>query len=193
MARPHFSLLPAALAFSLLGGAALAQAPKAPAAAPQAQQQEGVGSPLMKKAIETKFEESHIKVAADVLKASGMGVMFQNAVPNVVGALRVNFTRARPELAKDIEEALKVVEADVVKTTNEGLTAAARFLAVRMSEGELKEVLTFLSSTAGKKYVESLPGVTEDIVPFVEFWGQEVTGRLQKTFTDEMARRGHKL
>lgn len=193
MARPHFSLLPAALAVSLLGGSALAQAPKAPATPTLAQQQEAVGSPLMKKAIETKFEESHLKAAGEVLKASGLGVMFQNAVPNVVGSLRVNYTRARPELAKDIEEALKVVEADVTKSTGEGLNAAARFLAVRMSEAELKEVLGFLNTAAGKKYVESLPGVTEDIVPFMEFWGQEVTGRLQKTFMDEMTKRGHKL
>jgi uncharacterized protein len=183
MARPFFPLLSATLALALFSAPALAQqAPQGP-----------VGSPMMKQAIEGKFTDSHLDIAGQVLKASGLGVIFQNAVPNVVGSLRVNVTRTRPELAKDIEDALKVVEADVIKVTDEGTRAAARFLAVRMSESELKDVLTFLNSAVGKKYVESLPGVTEDIVPFVELWGQEVTGRLTKTFQDEMAKRGHKL
>jgi uncharacterized protein len=183
------ALAPAALALALLAAPAQAQQKAAPApAAPQA-----VGSPLMQKALETKFADSHIDLAAQVLKASGLGVMFQNAIPNVVGSLRVNVTRTRPELTKDIEESLKVVEADVAKVTDDGMKAAARFLAVRMSESELKEVLSFLNSTSGKKYVESLPGVTDDIVPFMEIWAPEVEGRLMKSFQEQMAKRGHKL
>jgi hypothetical protein len=186
MARPSFSLAPAALALALLATPALAQQ-----AAPAAQQP--VGSPLMQKAMESKFADSHIDMAAQVLKASGIGVMFQNAVPNVVGSLRVNVTRTRPELTKDIEESLKVVEADVIRVSDDGMKAAARFLAVRMPEAELKEVLTFLNSPVGKKYVDGLPGVTEDIVPFMEIWAPQVEGRLMQVFKDEMLKRGHKL
>jgi len=194
MVRPIFSLsraalAPAALALALLAAPAQAQQKAAPApAAPQP-----VGSTMMQKALEAKFADSHLDLAAQVLRASGLGVMFQNAIPNVVGSLRVNVTRTRPELAKDIEEALKVVEADVVKSTNDGMKAAARFLAVRMPESELKDVLSFLNSPSGKKYVESLPGVTDDIVPFMEIWAPEVEGRLMKSFQEEMLKRGHKL
>lgn len=184
MARPHMKLVSAAFALALLSAPALAQA-QAP--------QQGMGSNMMKQALETKFADSHIAIAVQVLKATGMTQIFQNAVPNVVGSLRVNFTRMRPELAKDIEESIKVVEADVTKVTDEGMKAAARFLAIRMSEAELKEVQTFLTSPVGKKYVDSLPGVTEDVVPFIELWGQEVTGRLTATFQQEMLKRGHKL
>lgn len=184
MVRPHLKLVPAAFALALLSAPVLAQAP-----APQ----QGVGSSMMKQAMEAKFTDGHIAVAAQVLKATGIGTIFQNSVPNVVGSLRVNYTRMRPELTKDIEESIKVVEGDMPKITDDGMKVAARFLAVRMSESELKEVQTFLTSPVGKKYVESLPGVTEDIVPFVEVWGQEVAGRLQAVFQQEMAKRGHKL
>lgn len=182
MARLHSKLFPAAVALALLSAPALAQAP-----------QQGVGSSMMKQAMEAKFSDAHIAMAAQVLKATGIGTIFQNSVPNVVGSLRVNYTRMRPELTKDIEEAIKVVEGDIPKVTDDGMKTAARFLAVRMSESELKEVHTFLTSAVGKKYVESLPGVTEDIVPFVEVWGQEVASRLTATFQQEMAKRGHKL
>ncbi len=185
MAPLHSKLFPAALALSLFGAPVMAQAPQV--------QAEGVGSPMMKQAMEGKFSDAHIEVATQVLQASGMTTIFQNAVPNVVGSLRVNYTRMRPELTKDIEESLRVVDAESIKVTDEGVKAAARFLAVRMGEKELREVQGFLTSPVGKKYVASLPGLTEDIVPFVELWGQEVAGRLMAVFTDEMARRGHKF
>ena len=90
-------------------------------------------------------------------------------------------------------EGLPATDLNALLVFPDGMLAAGRFLAVRMSESELKEVFSFLTSSVGKKYVESLPGVTEDIVPFVELWGQEITGRLTSTFQAEMAKRGHKL
>ena len=136
---------------------------------------------------------SHLTVATDVLKASGMGTMFQNSLPNVVGGLRANFSRARPELVKDIEESLKAVEAQIPDATNDGIEAVARGLASRMSEEELKEVLKFMTSPAGKKYVEVIPNLMEEVVPFLEQWKQAIGGAMNKLFQDEMLKRGHKL
>lgn len=161
-----------------------------------AQQQQGATKEQMEaigKVLKAPLVPTHLAVAVDVLKASGLMTMFDNAMPNVVGALRVNVTRTRPELTKDIEAALKVVEAETTKVAADGLGAAARFLAVRMSEAELKEVLVFMTSPTGKKYVESLPPFMEQVVPYLEVWNQEAGARLMKTFQDEMARRGHKL
>lgn len=161
-----------------------------------AQQQQGITKEQMEdiaKALKAPVVPSHLAVATDVLKASGLMTMFNNAMPNVVGSLRVNVTRTRPELTKDIEAALKIVEAETVKVAADGLGGAARFLAFRMNEAELKEVLVFMTSPAGKKYVESLPPFMEQVVPYLEVWNQEASGRLMKTFQDEMAKRGHKL
>lgn len=177
------STLLAAGLVAALGGAALAQQ------APQGGPQPGD----IEKILKAPLQPSHLAVATDVLKASGMLVMFENATPNVVGALRVNVTRQRPELAKDIEEALKVVTEESNKATLDGVSGAARFLAVRLSEPELKEISTFLNSPTGKKYVETLPGFMDMVVPYLQAWSQEVSGRLSKAFSDEMAKRGHKL
>ncbi|MCA1999263.1 MAG: DUF2059 domain-containing protein [Hyphomicrobiales bacterium] len=144
-------------------------------------------------AITTQFEKSHVEIAGAVLRASGLTQVFQNSQPDVVGGIRVNITRQRPELARDIEEALKVVQAETAKLSNDGVTAAARFLAARLTEAELKEINTFLMSPAGKKYVETLPVFMEEFTPFLEAWNQEVQGKLVKLFQDEMAKRGHKL
>ena len=136
---------------------------------------------------------SHIAVANDVLKASGLVKMFENSLPNVVGNLRANVTRTRPELAKDIEEALKIVTAKSEEMMSHGVGDAARFLAAKMSEAELKDVNTFLSSPSGKKYVEILPAFMDDVMPYLQQWHQAAGVTMTAIFNDEMAKRGHKL
>lgn len=136
---------------------------------------------------------SHLQIATDVLKSSGLMTMFDNSMPNIVGALRMNVTRQRPELTKDIEEALKIVEAETGKVKLDGLSGAARFLAVKLTEAELKEVNTFLTSPTGQKYVTVLPAFMDLALPYVEAWSQEASARLTRLFQEEMAKRGHRL
>ncbi len=147
----------------------------------------------IQRALQAPIVPSHLAIATDVLKASGMITMFQTAMPNVVGSIRVNVTRTRPELARDIEDSLKVVEAEQDKISADGVSGAARFLAQRLNEAELKEINTFLNSSAGKKYVEVLPAFMDVVVPFLEIWSQEAAGRMMNLFQQEMTKRGHKL
>ncbi|CAN1511928.1 Domain of unknown function DUF2059 [Rhabdaerophilaceae bacterium] len=136
---------------------------------------------------------SHLAIATDVLKASGLSRTFETSVPNVVSMLRTNVTRQRPELARDIEEALKVVEGKVPEMTSTGVSEAARFLAARMTEAELTEVNTFLSSAVGKKYVDTLPLFMDDMLPYLERWTQNAGQTMTGLFREEMLKRGHRL
>lgn len=190
--RPLFRsfLIAASLAAGMVAAAAQQPRPQQPPA-PTPEQIKAAQE--LEKALSAPMVPTHLAIAAEVLKASGLNTMFDNAMPNVVGALRVNITRQRPELTKDIEEALKLVEEDSKKVTTDGINGAARLLAIRMSEAELKEVQTFLTSAVGKKYVDTLPIFTEQVVAFVEIWAQETQRRLTKVFFDEMTKRGHRL
>jgi uncharacterized protein len=136
---------------------------------------------------------SHLAIAEEVLKASGLMVMIENATPNVVDGLRANISRQRPELVKEIEESLAVVQAAIPGLRADGLRNAAGLLAERITEGELKEIHTFLISAAGKKYVTLLPQYVEDIVPLLEGWSMAASERMTRLFQEEMAKRGHRI
>ena len=84
----HVSLFRSfALAAALVAGSGAAFAQQAaPAPAP-------ADGPTVEQVMKTPFLPSHIAAATEVLKSSGMMTMFENALPNVVGALRVNVTR----------------------------------------------------------------------------------------------------
>lgn len=136
---------------------------------------------------------SHQAAAVEVLKASGMNTIFQNALPNAVAGIRQQVTRQRPELTRDIEASLAEVEKQVPEVINDGLGAAARFIAQRMSEDELKDVYKFLSSPVGKKYVDVLPGFMDDVMPFLQNWSQAAGAAMNEVFRSEMQKRGHTL
>lgn len=174
-----FSLRALALAGALaLSGAAFAQqaqAPRAPQPPP------------------TNFAPTHLAIAAEVLKTSGLMRTFEASTPNVVEMLRANMSRTRPELVRQIEESLKVVEGKMTDMTNDGLKGAAGYLAARMTEAELKDVNTFLTSPVGKKYVETLPAFMEDMLPYLEQWTQVVGQEAMAIFRAEMAKRGAPL
>jgi hypothetical protein len=168
-----------------MGSVMAQQAPAAPAApSPEADIKAILAAPVV---------PTHLDVARQVLIASGLRTMFVNSTPNVVGALRVNFTRMRPELTRDIEASLKAVEEATDKFVNDGLDGAARFMAVRLTEVELKEVLAFMTSPTGKKYVEALPGFMDLVLPYLQIWTQEVNERMTGVFQQEMLKRGHKF
>ena len=174
-----------ALGATLAAGISAAQAQQAPAAPnPEGDLSKILRAPVI---------PSHLAVAEQVLKASGLRTMFENSLPNVIGALRVNVTRQRPELAKDIEASLKTVEESSGKLIDSGISGAARLMASKLTEAELKEVLTFMTSPVGKKYVEALPGFMDMVIPYLQVWAQEAGGQMTKTFAEEMEKRGHKL
>lgn len=174
-----FSLRALALAGALaIAGAAFAQqanAPRTPQPPP------------------SNFAPSHLAIAAEVLKTSGLMRTFEASTPNVVQLIRTNVTRTRPELVRQIEESLKVVQDRMGDMTAEGLKGAAGYLASRMTEAELKEVNTFLTSPVGKKYVETLPNFMEDMLPYLEQWTQVVGQEAMVLFRSEMAKRGAPL
>lgn len=136
---------------------------------------------------------AHVALSTEVLKASGLNVMFDNAAPNVVGALRANLSRQRPELIKDMEEVLKLVAVEQGKAAESGLKDAATAFATKFSEAELTEILAFLTSPVGRKYVGQLPAFTEEIVPFLQAWSKSTSEKLSQFFVLEMNKRGHKL
>ncbi len=96
-------------------------------------------------------------IAAEVLKTSGLMRTFEASTPNVVQMLRQNMSRTRPELVRQIEESLKVVEGKMGDMTNDGLKGAAGYLAARMTEAELKDVNTFLTSPSARSMSRRFP------------------------------------
>jgi uncharacterized protein len=128
--------------------------------------------------------------ARTVIIASGISRSFDAVVPQLLGLLERNVLATRPELKDKLHATLLQLEPEFVKTENTVIDAAAASLAKRMTEAELKDVVTFFQSPSGKKYVEQTPANLTDIVAAMEAWRQKLSTDIMTRVREEMKKQG---
>ncbi|AWI89085.1 DUF2059 domain-containing protein [Methylobacterium sp. DM1] len=186
-------VLAALLSQALLVPAALAQQPaaKPPAASPKPTAKPGAAPPPAP-APEPEVSASHLALAREVMLSSGIARSFDSIIPTMADQIRKNAV-TRPDLAKDLDEVLKSLDPEMELQKQRLINIAARIYAKRLTEAELKDIVAFFRSPAGKRYVETQPQVLDDMVGAMQDWTQEVSEYIMVRTRAEMGKRGHQL
>ncbi|MCO4054082.1 MAG: DUF2059 domain-containing protein [Bosea sp.] len=137
--------------------------------------------------------ESHLRVAREFLEASGIARTFDAAFPDMALRIRQNFSAARPELLKDMDDTLVALLPEIRTRRGEIIERTARLAATAFPEAELKELNTFFNSTIGKKYVNVQIQLLNDVFQAMEPWMQQTTEFFLTRFREEMRKKGHTL
>ncbi|HEV2543311.1 MAG TPA: DUF2059 domain-containing protein [Methylobacterium sp.] len=186
-------VLAALLSQAVLVPAALAQQPaaKPPAAASKPTAKPGTAPPPAP-APEPEVSASHLALAREVMLSSGIARSFDSIIPTMADQIRKNAV-TRPDLAKDLDDVLKSLDPEMELQKQRLINIAARIYAKRLTEAELKDIVTFFRSPAGKRYVETQPQVLDDMVGAMQDWTQEVSEYIMVRTRAEMGKRGHQL
>jgi uncharacterized protein len=133
-------------------------------------------------------------MAREILTLKGSGAFYQNLVPSVIDRARIINLQTNPTLGKPLEEVAAVLRKEYgTRVTSELADLLAKTYAQRFTEAELKTVLAFYKSTAGKKTIEEEPRVIEtyagQLASYQDKFAEEIFGR----FRTEMKKRGHEL
>lgn len=190
LAGPFFAAI---LSQAVLAPAALAQQPaaKPPAASPKPTAKPGTAPPPAP-APEPEVSPSHLALAREVMLSSGIARSFDSILPTMADQIRKNAV-TRPDLAKDLDEVLKSLDPEMDLQKQRLINIAARIYAKRLNEAELKDIVTFFRSPAGKRYVETQPQILDDMVGAMQDWTQEVSEYVMVRTRAEMGKRGHQL
>jgi uncharacterized protein len=167
----------AASLFASAHGIALAQQPAPAAAAPAA----------------PAISESHLAAAREVVISTGLSRGFDGMALQIADQIRTGFSRTRPELIKDMEEALKAIVPDLSRQSDQMITAAARLFAGRMSEAELKEVGAFFKTPTGQKYVMTQGPLVNDLYLEMQVFSQTLGNVMMDRLREDMRKKGHQL
>lgn len=135
------------------------------------------------------ISESHLAVAREVVTGSGLARTFEGMVPQIADQIRASYSRARPEIIKDMEEALKPIIADLNKQADQMITIAARQYAARISEAELKEAATFFKSPAGQKYVNSQAQILNELFQEMQVFSQTLGNIMMDRLREELRKK----
>jgi len=171
-----FRILPAA---GLALGLVLAALPAA------AQQQ---AAPPLKQAT-----PAAIAAAKEILAMKNVGVMYANAVPNIVQQTKDSLLQNNLNYQKDLNEVAVVVAQRLAGREKEIGDGMAQIYANEFTEQELKDLVTFYKSPLGQKLLSSEPRAIQFSMSYMNQWAQQFAEVINGQFRAEMKKRGKEI
>jgi hypothetical protein len=166
-----FVVLGATLALLVHAGPALAQAqPQPPEPSPAA-----------------------VSAAKELIEMKGAMTMFEALVPGVIETAKNAFLRTSPGLSKDLNEVAAALRTEFAGKRAEIANEIARTYAAQFTDKELREVIAFYKTPAGKKVIEVEPRVLEQSMTRVQSWAERFSEDMMTRFRADMRKRGHNL
>jgi len=96
-------------------------------------------------------------------------------------------------LAKDLNEISTRMRNDLQPRFAELTDEVARLYAANFTEQELKDVLAFYKTTAGKKLLTEQPKIVDSSMKFAQDWANTLSDQVVGKMRDELKKRGHAL
>jgi uncharacterized protein len=96
-------------------------------------------------------------------------------------------------LAKDLNVIATQVRADLQPRLGELTDEVARQYATSFTEQELKDILAFYKTTAGKKLLATQPAIVDSSMKFAQDWANKLSDQVVAKMRDELKKRGHAL
>jgi hypothetical protein len=131
--------------------------------------------------------------AQELVAVTGTTTLFNPLIAGVVEQSKLLFLQQNPGLAKDLNEIAEKMREDLkprfVELTNE----VAREYATNFTEAELKAILAFYQSPAGKKLLERQPTVVDSSMKFAQDWANKLSDEVVSKMREELKKRGHAL
>ena len=132
-----------------------------------------------------------VSYASQIVADTGIKPSLDHIVAGMLGELEHNITATRPELRDALHATLLAIEPEFLKTEQGVMAAAARFLAKRMTEQELKETAAFFASATGKKYLEAQPAAMNDLAETARAWREQLSTDILARAREEMKKKGY--
>jgi hypothetical protein len=131
-----------------------------------------------------------LSYAAQIFIDIGMKPSLDQVVPAMLAQLERNVTSTRPELKDALHETVLAIEPEFVKTEQGVMTDAVKFFAGKLTEQELKDVMTFYESPVGKKFVAVEPAMVQEVAARARAWRQQLSTDMLARAREEMKKKG---
>jgi hypothetical protein len=136
---------------------------------------------------------SSIQVAKQLVAVTGATSVFNPLIAGVVEQAKILFLQQNPALAKDLNEVAAKIRTDLQPRFSEINDEVAKLYASNFTEQELKDILIFYQSPAGKKLLTAQTQVIDSSMNFAQTWANTLSDEVIAKMRDEMKKRGHPL
>jgi len=129
--------------------------------------------------------------AKELVLVTGTTTLFEPLIAGVVEQAKLLFLQQNPGLSKDLNEIAEKMRSDLKPRFAELTDEVAREYATNFTESELKSILAFYSSPAGKKLLDRQPKVVDSSMKFAQDWANKLSDQVIAKMRDELKKRGH--
>jgi hypothetical protein len=134
-----------------------------------------------------------IQIAKQLVEVTGATTLFNPLIAGVVEQAKILFLQQNPALAKDLNEVAAQIRMQLQPRFSQITDEIARQYVTNFSEQELKDILAFYQSPAGKKMLTVQPKIVESSMTFAGDWANKLSDEVIAKMRDEMKKRGHPL
>ena len=119
--------------------------------------------------------------------------VFNPLIAGVVEQAKLLFLQQNPSLTKDLNEIASQLRTDLAPRFGELNEEMAKLYATHFTEQELKAILVFYQSPAGKKLLAQQPNVVDASMKFAQDWANKLSDEVIAKMRDELKKRGHPI
>ncbi|MGA8387836.1 MAG: DUF2059 domain-containing protein [Pseudolabrys sp.] len=131
--------------------------------------------------------------AKELITITGTTALFSPLIAGVVEQAKILYLQQNPALSKDLNEIATQMRADLQPRFSELTEEVARLYAANFTEQELKDILAFYKTTAGKKLLAEQPKIIDSSMKFAQDWANNLSDQVIAKMRDELKKRGHAL
>jgi hypothetical protein len=148
---------------------------------------------LLAPAAHAQSTPAAVAAAREVVELKGGVQMFDPIIVGVVEQTKGALLQTNPQLSRDLDAVSAQLRSEFAPRRDELVGEAAKFYAQRFTEQELKEIVAFLRTPAGKKMVVQEPLALDDTFNYVQQWAPRIGEDVMNRFRAEMKKKGHNL
>jgi hypothetical protein len=134
-----------------------------------------------------------MSTAKEIVTVTGATSLFNPLIAGVVEQAKLLYLQQDPSLSKDLNEIAAKLRSDLAPRFEEVANDVARNYATNFTEQELKDVLAFYKSPAGKKLISEQPKVVDASLKFAQTWANSLSDEVVGKMREELKKKGHAL
>lgn len=133
-----------------------------------------------------EIDAEELALARQVLTASRTGRPFDELLPNIADQAKTTFIQSNPQMQLGIIEVVDKVALELVSRREDLDVRLTEVWALAFDKDELRVLLDFYKSPAGKKFGALMPRILVMQAGIADTWGRELSQEIYQLVNDEM-------
>jgi len=133
-----------------------------------------------------EIDAEELALARQVLTASRTGRPFDELLPDIADQAKTTFIQSNPQMQLGIIEVVDKVALDLVSRREDLDVRLTEVWALAFDKDELRVLLDFYKSPAGKKFGALMPRILVMQAGIADTWGRELSQEIYQLVNDEM-------